>query len=201
MVDGKRGIRGTQHDAVGMMVEVKRGPKSVFTAHMLSVDCQEELNLEDIDRYSILPVLLTSTATGPIAKAVLGLVERFFDAVIGKISVSQIDLKWMLAAWVRLGPEVEEKRPAEEEEKEEAEAPEAEVEEGRRQNYGRVVATYEVPVTKGLQTTTVTLKQEQLIKLWKRSFLLVLAIAIFTYDSDVNLAYTTRGRLSQRTWK
>ena len=113
----------------------------------------------------------------------------------------QIDLKWMLAAWVRLGPEVEEKRPAEEEEKEEAEAPEAEVEEGRRQNYGRVVATYEVPVTKGLQTTTVTLKQEQLIKLWKRSFLLVLAIAIFTYDSDVNLAYTTRGRLSQRTWK
>ena len=159
------------------MVEVKRGSKSVFTAHMLSVDCQEELNLEDIGHYSILPVLLTSTATGPVAKAVLGLVERFFDAVIGKVSVSQIDLKWMLAAWVRLGTDDEEKRPApegEEAEAPEAEAPEAEGEEAQRQNNARVVATYEVPVTKGLQTTTVTLKQEQLIKLWKRFFLLFL---------------------------
>ena len=170
MVDGKPGIRGTQHDAVGIMVEVKRGAKSVFTAHMLSVDCQEELNLEDIEHYSILPVLLTSTATGPVAKAVLGLVERFFDAVIGKISVSQIDLKWMLAAWVRLGSGDEEKKKRPEVEEQEEEAPETEGEvEGQRQNNARVVATYEVPVTKGLRTTTVTLKQEELIKLWKRS--------------------------------
>ena len=109
-VDGKPGIRGTQHDAVGITVEVERGSRSVFTAHMLSVDCQEELTLEGVERYSILPVLLTSTATGPVARAVTGLVERFFDAVIGKISVSQIDLKWMLAAWVGLGTGDEEKK-------------------------------------------------------------------------------------------
>ena len=187
-VDGKPGIRGTQHDAVGITVEVERGSRSVFTAHMLSVDCQEELTLEGVERYSILPVLLTSTATGPVARAVTGLVERFFDAVIGKISVSQIDLKWMLAAWVGLGTGDEEKKQpaaeaAEGEEGAEAEAaPEAEEE--QRPNNARVVATYEVPSTKGLQTTTVTLKQEQLIKLWKRFFLSQLIIWSSFHDTN-----------------
>ena len=179
-MDGKPGIRGTQHDAIGITVEVTRGAKSVFTAHMFSVDCQEELNMEEVEQYSILPVLLTSTATGPVAKAVMGLVERFFDAVIGKIAVSQLDLKWMLAAWVGLGTADEEKKPAEGE-KEGAEAAsetdrEEEEEKRRRPNNARVVAIYEVPVTEGLRTTTVTLKQEQLIKLWKRFFLLFSAI-------------------------
>ena len=164
-VDGKHGIRGTQHDADGIMVEVKRGSKSVFTAHMLSVDCQEELQLEETTDYAILPVLLTSSTTGLIAKTVLGVVERFFDAVIGKIDVSQLDLKWMLAAWVRLGSGEDEKEPAESEAGNDGE-------EGslRRKKDARVVATYELPQpgAKGLKSMTVALKQGQLVKLWER---------------------------------
>lgn len=44
MVGNRTGIRGTQHDAEGIVIEVKESERLIFTAYLLSIDCQEREN-------------------------------------------------------------------------------------------------------------------------------------------------------------
>ncbi len=151
VVETAEGVRGTQHDSDGVRIEVKVGGRVVFAAYLLSVDCQGEIRIADVSSgYTVLPVLLVSTTSGLICKLVVSSVERCFDAVSGRVSISRDDMRWVSAAWVGLRKDGQE---------------------GDGEGDATVKLTYSLPpsdAVPGIKTFKLAFKQSQMEKMWQR---------------------------------